>query len=161
MNAEPLLATVARALAEVKLAAVLIGNAAAALQGAPVTTLDFDFCYRDTAVNERKLKAFANKLKATISRPHAPVSAMTRVERDEIGLQVDFLPDEAIGVTLAVLRSRAARIAVGGQKLWVADLTDVAEGKRKARRPKDKAALYVIEATIQEKARKARSGQGG
>lgn len=39
----PYLALIARLLHEEKLDAVLIGNAAAALQGAPVTTIDLDF----------------------------------------------------------------------------------------------------------------------
>ncbi len=42
MNAEPLLNSVGAALAHVRLEAILIGNAAAAIQGAPVTTVDFD-----------------------------------------------------------------------------------------------------------------------
>jgi hypothetical protein len=45
VNAAALLAEVARKLDEVGLDAVLIGNAAAALQGAPVTTIDFDFFF--------------------------------------------------------------------------------------------------------------------
>ena len=71
-----------RALAEARLEAVLIGNAAAALRGAPVTTLDFDFCFR------------------------------------------------------------ATRMAVAGETIWVADLADVAEGKRRANRGKDRAVLH-------------------
>jgi hypothetical protein len=51
MNAGPLLDSVAAALAEVRLEAILIGNAAAAIQGAPVTTVDFDFMFRATPVN--------------------------------------------------------------------------------------------------------------
>jgi len=43
MNAGPLLHSMVAALAEVRLEAILIGNAAAAIQGAPVTTTDFDF----------------------------------------------------------------------------------------------------------------------
>ena len=43
MNAAPLLNSVVAALAAVRLEAILIGNAAAAIQGAPVTTVDFDF----------------------------------------------------------------------------------------------------------------------
>ncbi len=43
MNAAPLLNSVVAALADVRLEAILIGNAAAAIHGAPVTTVDFDF----------------------------------------------------------------------------------------------------------------------
>jgi hypothetical protein len=61
MNAAPLLNSVVAALAEVRLEAVLIGNAAAAIQGAPVTTVDFDFMFRATPPNLAKLKRFAGR----------------------------------------------------------------------------------------------------
>jgi hypothetical protein len=48
MNATPFLGALLDALTAEKLEAVLIGNAAAAVLGAPVTTLDFDFMFRDT-----------------------------------------------------------------------------------------------------------------
>jgi len=51
MNGDPLLSLVVAAWATVKLEAILVGNAAAALQGAPVTTVDFDFMFRTTPVN--------------------------------------------------------------------------------------------------------------
>jgi hypothetical protein len=44
------------ALSAVRLEAILIGNAAAAIQGAPVTTVDFDFMFRATPANLAKLK---------------------------------------------------------------------------------------------------------
>ena len=53
MDAQPILARIAKALARARLEAVLIGNAGAALHGAPVTTLDFDFFFRDTPANRR------------------------------------------------------------------------------------------------------------
>jgi hypothetical protein len=59
MDAGSILAEIARLLDDCGLEAVLIGNAAAALQGAPVTTTDFDFLFRKTPVNLWKLKAFA------------------------------------------------------------------------------------------------------
>lgn len=40
MNAEPMLVAVATAMADARLEAVMVGNAAASLRGAPVTTLD-------------------------------------------------------------------------------------------------------------------------
>ena len=57
MNALPLLVKIARTLHMVRLETVMVGNAAAALHGAPVTTLDIDFMDRKTPTNMRKLKA--------------------------------------------------------------------------------------------------------
>jgi hypothetical protein len=51
MDAAPLLGEVAKAMRKADLEAVLIGNAAAAIHGAPVTTIDFDFYFRKTARN--------------------------------------------------------------------------------------------------------------
>jgi hypothetical protein len=48
MNAAPLLNSIVAALNQARLEVILIGNAAAAIQGAPVTTLDFDFMFRET-----------------------------------------------------------------------------------------------------------------
>jgi hypothetical protein len=62
MDAAPILAKIAQALEKHGLEAVLIGNAAAALQGAPVTTVDFDFFFRKTPANLNKLKRIAADL---------------------------------------------------------------------------------------------------
>jgi hypothetical protein len=64
MNATPVLKAVLAAMQRLK--AVMIGNAAAALHGAPVTTLDVDFMFRDTPTNLRKRKFVAKSLKAFI-----------------------------------------------------------------------------------------------
>jgi hypothetical protein len=95
---------IARALQEVKLDAVLIGNAAAALQRAPVTTADFDYFFRKTARNLAKLKALARILKAVVLRPHYPASDLYRVVRDDDGHQVDFM-----ATIHTLVRGRAAR----------------------------------------------------
>jgi hypothetical protein len=57
MNAEPLLKKIARTFAEHHLEAVMVGNAAAALHGAPVTTLDVDFMFRKTPTNLKKAES--------------------------------------------------------------------------------------------------------
>lgn len=64
MNATPLLSRLLAACADERLETILIGNAAAALHGAPVTTLGFDFLFRDTPANLKKLKAVAKALGA-------------------------------------------------------------------------------------------------
>lgn len=150
MNAATLIESIVSALHLAKLEAILIGNAAAAMQGAPVTTLDFDFCYRLTATNERKLEVFAHALGATLSRPHEPVSRLVRIEDPTRSLQADFLDDESIDMRFASLRSRAAEVSFGDRTLWVASLDDIIEGKIRANRPKDQAVLHVIEATRDE-----------
>lgn len=73
------------------LEAILIGNAAAALQGAPVTTIGFEFLFRKTPRNMEKLKALARELEAVILRPYYPASGWYRVVRDRDGLQLDFM----------------------------------------------------------------------
>ena len=87
MTAEPVLEMVARLLAKHALDVVLIGNAAAALQGSPVTTLDIDFMFHKTPRNLEKLRALADDLGAMVLRPYYPASELYRVARDGDGLQ--------------------------------------------------------------------------
>ncbi len=150
MNARPLLDRVASALEGAKLEAILVGNAAAALQGAPVTTLDFDFFFRKTPTNMRKLKAFARELGATVMRPYYPASDMFRVVNDDLGLQVDFLVVIHGVRSFEALRKRAVRVPMGSASLLVAPLEDILKSKRAANRPKDRAVLDVLEATLDE-----------
>ena len=151
MNAIPLLTSIVVALRQARLEAVLIGNAAAAIHGAPVTTLDFDFMFRRTARNLAKLKDFATRLEAMILRPYYPISNLYRVINDEIGLQVDFMPAIHGVKSFNSLRSRAHSIEVAGHPLLVADLADIIASKRAAGRPRDKAVLDVLERTLREK----------
>src|SRR5437660_933497 len=107
MSAAPLLNLIVDALATARLEAILIGNAAAAIHGAPVTTLHFDFMFRATALNLNKLKRFARRLDAVILRPYYPVSKFYRVVNDERGLQADFLHAIDGVKSFNSLRSRA------------------------------------------------------
>jgi hypothetical protein len=152
VDARPLLERVARALRAARLEAVLVGNAAAALQGAPVTTLDFDFAFRKTAGNVRKLKDLARRLDAVVFTPYYPASELYRVVNDAIGLQVDFMPRLDGIRSFETLRARAVTVTLGGAPLLVADLRDVIRSKRAANRARDRAVLPVLEATLREKA---------
>jgi predicted nucleotidyltransferase len=147
MNATPLLAQVLGALHEHRLEAVLIGNAAAAIHGAPVTTLDFDFMFRDTPTNMRKLKAVATDLRATILRPFYPVSKLYRVVNEDTGLQADFMPVIHGVRSFEGLRSRADARDIDGLRLLVASLDDIIASKKAAGRDRDKAVLSILEQT--------------
>ena len=153
MDARPVLFRIARLLTEHGLEAVLIGNAAAALQGAPVTTVDFDFMFRKTPANLRKLKALASALGAVILRPYYPASDLFRIVRDEDGLQIDFMGSIHGVRSLASLRSRARVVKFEGGQLLVATLADVIKSKRAAGRPRDIANLEILEKALHEETR--------
>jgi hypothetical protein len=150
VDAGPLLSEIGRRLREVDLDAVLIGNAAAALQGAPVTTVDFDFMFRKTPRNLTKLKALARGLRATILRPYYPVSDLYRLVRDDDGLQLDFMATIHGLRSYEGVRDRATIIEVGGVPVRVASLADIIRSKRAAGRPRDLAVLDVLETALEE-----------
>jgi len=145
MNAKPLLLEVGRALKEAGLEAVLIGNAAAALQGAPVTTVDLDFYFRRTPANVRKLKALAASLGAVVLRPFYPASDLFRIVRDDDGLQLDFMATIHGVRSFEGLRARAHAVAIDDVTLLVASLDDIIRSKRAAGRPRDIAVLEILE----------------
>ena len=147
MNATPLLSSLLAALSEAKLEAVLIGNAAAAMHGAPVTTIDFDFMFRDTPTNLRKLKAAARTLLAVVMRPYYPVSKLYRVVNDDSGLQADFMPVIHGVRSFEGLKSRAESRMVGGQQVLVASLDDIIKSKKAAGRDRDQAVIPILEQT--------------
>ena len=150
MNAAPVLAEVGRALLKVHLDAVLIGNAAAALQGAPVTTVDLDFYFRKTPGNLRKLRALADVLVAIVMHPFYPISDLYRLQRDDDGLQVDFM-SRIHGIrSYEGVRARASVIDIAGVPLQVASLADIIKSKRAADRPRDRAVLEILEQAREE-----------
>jgi hypothetical protein len=155
MDAKPALVEVGQALKHVNLDAVLIGNAAAALQGAPVTTIDFDFLFRSTPRNLAKLKALADRLRATVLRPYYPASGLFRVTRDDDGLQVDFMTSIHGVKSFEGVRDRATRMDIDGTTVLVASLDDVIRSKKAARRPRDLAVIEVLERAREAKAREA------
>lgn len=148
MNATPLLSSLLAALAEARLEAVLIGNAAAALHGAPVTTIDFDFMFRDTPTNLRKLKAVAQALRSVVLRPYYPVSKLYRMVNDDTGLQADFMPVIHGVRSFEGLKRRATTAVVGGQSVLVAALEDILKRKKAAGRERDRAVIPILERTL-------------
>ena len=140
VDAKPLLVTVARVLREQGLEAILIGNAAAALQGAPVTTVDLDFLMRKTQANVRKLERIADALAAVVFAPHYPVSGLYRLIRDDDQMQLDFMTQIHGVRSFNSLRSRVALVEIEGETVTVAALADIIASKRAADRPRDRGA---------------------
>ena len=150
MNAEPLLHKIAQVFAEHRLEAVMVGNAAAALHGAPVTTLDIDFMFRKTPANLKKLKAVAQSLRAVILKPYYPVSDLFRVINDEQGLQLDFM-SRLHGIrSFEGLRSRSTLVEFGEHELKIASLADIIKSKRATGRDRDLAVMEILEKTLDE-----------
>lgn len=164
MDATPYLVEIGRCLHDARLEAVLIGNAAAALQGAPVTTVDFDFMFRKSARNLQKLKALARALGATVLRPYYPAADLFRVVRDD-GLQIDFKASIHGIRSFEGLRDRSTNLDIDDTSIRIASLPDIIKSKKAARRPRDLAVLDVLEKALEERtqqtknARRARSGK--
>ncbi len=132
----------------------MIGNAAAALHGAPVTTLDVDFMFRKTPANLKKLKAIARAFGAEILRPYYPVSELFRMTNEDQGLQLDFMARLHGIRSFEGLRARAAKMQFGEHELLIAGLADIIKSKRAAGRKRDLAVLEILEKTLEEENRR-------
>lgn len=142
------LVAIAKALRIARLDAIVIGNLASMLNGAPVTTQDVDLFIRDTRLNRRKLVRFAEEIGG---RAPAAVSELSRVEWIEgaLSVPVEIHYDRISGgLTFPSVRSRAELIDLGGEKLRVASLPDLIRSKRAANRPKDRAVLPILRDTL-------------
>jgi hypothetical protein len=155
MDARPQLERIARALAVAGLECILIGNAAAALQGAPVTTLDFDFFFRDTPTNRRKLVRFAKELGAIVLRPYYPASSMFRVTDDDLMLQADFLGAIHGVRSFEGARKRAATVQLDGGTLHVLSLEDILKSKRAANRRIARFCMFWRQRCVRAKRRRS------
>jgi predicted nucleotidyltransferase len=142
------LIALAKALRAAKLEALVIGNTASMLNGAPVTTQDIDLLVRDTKLNRRKIARFAAEIGG--SAP-VPVSDLSKVEWIEgvLAVPVEIHYDRiAGGLTFSSLRARAEIVSVGDHKLRVIALRDVIRSKEAAGRPKDRAVLPILRDTL-------------
>jgi hypothetical protein len=144
---EDFLATLWRALGEARLEAILVGSAGAAVQGAPVTTQDFDILIRDTPPNRTKLDDVASRIGAARPRKISPLAAVLTLVGAEI--PVDVLFDEMVGgLKFEAVRSRAVSVPLDDVVICSASLADIIASKRAANRPKDIAQLPILESTL-------------
>jgi hypothetical protein len=144
---ELFLERLALALRNARLDAIVVGNVASILNGAPVLTQDVDLLVRDTALNRKKLRSFAKSLHATSPSAISELATVERIygARVPIDILFDHIPGK---LTFASVKSRARPARVGSEILIVAALADVIKSKIAAGRPKDKAVLPVLHNTL-------------
>jgi hypothetical protein len=140
------LESIARAITEARLDAIVVGNAASELHGAPIATEDVDLLIRDTRLNRQKLKTFADVLGGHTVDIHDLITA-TRIHLPDV--YVDILFDKiGGGLTFNSVRSRAKKMPIGEHSLTVASLEDVIKSKEAAGRKKDLAVLPILRDTL-------------
>ena len=163
MTAEPLIRRIIEAANAAKLDMIIIGNAAAALQGSPISTLDIDFYVRDVERKMPKIRALAERLGAVVVRADSAMSRMVKIENEVEGVFLDLL-DRPTGMSsFASVRRRATELSFTGcrSRVYVASMGDVISSKRSLGRPKDLAVLPLLEATLHEQERMSQQGETG
>lgn len=148
MDSKSILVEIAEAFAHAKLDAVMIGNAAAAIQGAPVTTMDIDFCIRETDETVPKLSFVSKQLDAEL----ISFGSFFQIQSPEKELYLDFICN-VIGVkSFDALMKRSSKISFDGcYSLNIASLEDIIKSKKLAGQEKDLAVLPILERTLKVK----------
>ena len=116
-----ILESIAAALREVRLEAIVVGNAASELHGAPIATEDVDLLVRDTRLNRQKILKLVQRLGGV-----GPTDIHELITAKRIYLPdyyVDVLFDKIAGkLTFNSLRSRSIKMKIGDHELVVASL---------------------------------------
>jgi hypothetical protein len=154
MSANYLLSLLADGIRQSGLDAILIGNAAAALNGAPVTTLDFDFLIRRGERTPFAIEKMAAVLGARVIPPRR-YSTTVSLYNPDLGLEVDLLA-RMDGITSFDMLAKNSRTTHDfGPPLRVAALADVLRSKIAAGRPKDLAVIPTLKKTLHESKKRA------
>jgi hypothetical protein len=154
MDAKRHLETLARQSADLGLDAVMIGNAAAHLRGAPVVTMDVDFTLEHTPENYRKLAVLAQRLHCRFTELElADGRLIYQLANEADDLHVDFHFAPSGLPAYGEVKARSTETFFAGHPLRVAALEDVIASKRAANRPKDIAVLWTLEQTLAESKR--------
>lgn len=134
---------------------ILIGMMAAVEQGAPCSTIDYDFWIDLPRRQVVRLYAIVRRLGGTLRAP-------TFYElRDGTQINAIFEP---VGLRSFAAEFKSCRVsAVGGQKIRVLPLARVIASKKAAGRDKDRAVLPILERTLRlvKKLRRSVPGRPG
>ena len=136
----------------------MVGLLAAVLQGAPLTTFDLDIVHRRTDANVTRLLAALEAMNAvyrTDARALRPTAAHLlgpghHLLRTDLG-DLDCLGEIDDGATFDELVSDSVALELGeGLACRAISIAKLVEIKRRLGRPKDLAAIPMLEATLEE-----------
>jgi hypothetical protein len=154
------LADIARILVEHRVEFIIVGGMAAVLQGAPVHTIDLDIVYARTEDNIARLMDALRALEATFrtdARRLVPNethlrSAGHKLLQTKHGV-LDVLGTIEENTSYEDLLPDVDLLDLGGFVVQVISLARLVQVKKKLTRPKDRAMLIILEATLAEKQR--------
>lgn len=141
---------------------IIVGGAAAVIQGAPITTNDLDIVHRRTPENVARLLEVLLRLDATMrydlaNRVLRPTAEML-AGRGQINLSTSLGPIDPLceldeGQGYEELLAHSQSVIDEGRPLRVLDLPTLIAVKAKAGRPKDRLVLPLLIATLEERAK--------
>lgn len=135
----------------------MVGGVAAILEGAPITTLDLDFVYRNDEANLRRLSAALAEIDAVYRDPAGrriePTPERLRQNRvnllkTRLGL-LDAMQGIGAGWSYDDVVARSHPLQVGDLDVRILGLIAVIESKEAAGRDKDRAMLPVLRRTLE------------
>lgn len=147
-------------LCDAKVEFIVVGGAAAVIQGAPITTNDLDIVHRRTLENVARLLDVLLRLDATMRYDFAHRGLRPTAEmlggKGQINLSTSLGPIDPLcelgeGRGYDELLAHSELVTDEGRQLRVLDLPTLIEVKTKAGRPKDKVVLPILIATLQER----------
>jgi hypothetical protein len=143
---------------------LVVGGAAAVFSGAPIVTFDLDIVHHRTPENVDRLLAWLLEHEAyhrlDLANRKLPPTRDPLLGKGHLNLQtnlgkLDVLCELAEGEGYDELLPHAFEHKVAGKNVLVLGLEKVTEAKARAGRPKDKAVLPLLLATLDER-RKAK-----
>jgi hypothetical protein len=160
--ADPTLELLA-SLSEAGVEFIVVGGAAAVLQGVPITTVDLDIVHRRSPENIARLSALLQRLDATFrfdlaNRRLAPrpddLSGHGHLNLQTSYGELDVLCELAGARGYEALLEHTDEVLLNGRPVRVLNLPMLIEVKAAAGRPKDRLALPVLIATLEERSKK-------
>jgi hypothetical protein len=139
---------------------IIVGGAAAVMQGAPITTNDLDIVHRRTPENVARLLEVLQQIDARMRSDFANRGLRPTAEmlagRGQINLStllgpLDPLCELDAGQGYDELLAHSEAVTDQGRLLRVLDLPMLIAVKTKAGRPKDRLVLPILIATLQER----------